>query len=100
MFPRGLCTLCVFLFLLQSSVQLYYPNFLESGVYLKFLDHLIHMVKVTPEQHSLNVVNVAENNTQHAANNDGSGQTELKALRYLAFDVDDPESLWRRPHLL
>ena len=97
MFPYWLCTLCVFLFLLQSSVQLYYPNFLESGVYLKFLDHLIHMVKVTPEQQCLNV---AENNTQHAASSDGSGQTELKALRHLACDVDDPESLWRRPHLL
>ena len=99
MFPYRLCTLCVhvFLFLLPSSVQLYYPNFLESGVYLKFLDHLIHMVKVTPEQESLNV---AENNMQHAPSNDSSGQTELKALRYLAWDVDDPESLWRRPHLL
>lgn len=72
--------------------QEYYPNFLESGFYLRFLDDLLRMVKLTPDQQTL-----AESNSLHTTT---SCQTEVKTVDYFTCDVDDPESLWKQPQLL
>lgn len=76
------------------ELQHYYPNFLESGIYLKFLDDLLRMVKSAPD---LSVENSAQNTT---STSDDASHTETKPIHFLTYSVDDPDSLWRQAPLL
>lgn len=77
-------------------LQKYYPHFLESGPYLKFLHTLLAVVKSAPDD--------GESAKPTATNTAGPAtttQSETEGLPlFPAYDVDDPESLWRRPQLL
>ena len=65
-----------------STLQTYYPNFLESSVYLQFLNELLHMVKDSPQPS-------ITSETDAVSVCDHESEPEQ--------DLDDPESLWKRP---
>ena len=81
--------------LLDLSPQTFYPSFLESGIFLKFLDDLLCMVKSTPDLNQHESASEAESSSSSACNND-KNVTESKNY----IDIDDPDSLWKRPKLL
>ena len=82
-----------------AHTQTYYPNFLESGIYLKFLNDLLRMVKLTPAQPVHQHV-ATDGSDLHNSSAGSSSQTEAKTVHYFTCDADDPESLWRRPQML
>jgi hypothetical protein len=76
-------------------LQKFYPHFLESGPYLKFLHCLLAVVKSTPEDQE------PDTPTLNSRAGPSSAQSETETLPWFpAYDVDDPESLWTRPHFL
>ena len=74
--------------------QTFYPGFLESGTFLKFLDDLLCMVKSTPDLNQHESASEAESISRSACNND-KNVTESSYI-----DIDDPDSLWKQPKLL
>lgn len=72
----------------------HYSSFLESGIYLKFLDDLLRMVKSTPDQDKV----ATESNI--TSTSDDAGHTETEPVHCFTYNVDDPDSLWRQTPLL
>lgn len=65
-------------------MQTYYPNFLESSIYLQFLNELVHTLKDSP------LPNIGPEIDSVSVCDYESCQTELEQ------DLDDPDSLWKR----
>lgn len=64
--------------------QTYYPNFLESSIYLQFLNELVHTLKDSPQP------TIASETDNVSMCDHESFQSELEQ------DLDDPDSLWKR----
>jgi A-kinase anchor protein 10 len=93
--PRADSYVAAQLIAYDTMNEKYYPHFLESGIYLKFLDSLLCGIRSTPDRSQ--PPDPAAETTEASE----SGRTERETVHYLAaWDVDDPESLWRQPQLL
>ena len=66
--------------------QTYFPNFLESAIYLRFLNELIHTLKVS-----------GDNST--CADSEAEVKSDLAegAATAIPDALEDPSSIWRRP---
>ena len=67
---------------IHAYTQTYYSNFLESAIYLRFLNELVHM---------LNASSVTMK-TLHT-------KPSLKPVPEWRDDLDNPDSLWQRERL-
>lgn len=77
--------------LASFSVQTYYPGFLESSLYLQFLNELLHMVKDSKQPNMVSELT----STGSDIDTGNNSNTPIPDI-----DVDDPDSLWRRPSYL
>lgn len=70
-------------------LQVYFPTFMDSSIYLRFLNELVHMLNKEDEL------------TQAGEGSTKTGKTSRAALKLSHFimgkDLDDPNSLWERP---
>ena len=73
------CCICIL-----YTQQTYYPNFLESSIYLQFLNELVHTLKDSPQP-----IIASETDSVSMCDHE-SFQSELEQ------DLDDPDSLWKR----
>ena len=78
-----------------TTVQLYFPGFLKSSVYLRFLNELVVMLNrpanQTPASATTLATRGATEATSHLEKSSLSDQIDF------AQNLDDPDSLWRRP---
>ena len=76
------------------NLQTYYPSFLKSSIYLRFLNELVHMLN--NNETITNTSPTGTSSTQTAGINSSTvDQTDAPGD---SPDLDDPDYLWRRPH--
>ena len=69
---------------IQHLTQTYFPNFLESAIYLRFLNELIHTLKISGGS------STCTDSEIEAESDDGPGGAVADLL-------EDPSSIWQRP---
>lgn len=79
-------TVCYFIVL-----QLYFPGFLKSSVYLRFLNELVVMLNRPANQSSTAPGPATIGASEATSHLEKSDQIDF------AQNLDDPDSLWKRP---
>ena len=76
-------------------LQVHFPVFIGSSVYLRFLDELVQMLNKDDETTSVR----GSGDTKPDRN---SGKTPVLKVGHTVMgkDLDDPDSLWERPAFL
>ena len=87
----------LFVVVLLSTFQVYFPVFIGSSIYLRFLNELVHMLNKDDDDDM-----AAE---REIASRTGSGKSSNRTALKLGHtvmgkDLDDPDSLWERPAFL
>ncbi len=79
--------------LLWFTLQVYFPMFMDSSIYLRFLNELVQMLDKEYDDDSGNA---------KMGYDKPSSETVLKKLSHniTGKDLDDPNSLWERPTFL
>ena len=74
-------------------MQVYFPAFIGSSIYLRFLNELVQMLNKDDES--------AQSSSTTECTKTSAGAAVLKMSPIaLGKDLDDPDSLWERPALL
>lgn len=75
-------------------MQVYFPVFIGSSVYLRFLNELVQMLNKDDES-------TAAGRESRSGAYKASSLTVLKLSHFImGKDLDDPDSLWERPAFL
>ena len=79
-------------YIVDYSLQVHFPAFIGSSVYLRFLNELVQML------------NKDNDSTARNAKTEPDGTPSEAVLKLshtvMGRDLDDPDSLWLRPSLL
>ena len=78
----------------SSCVQVYYPLFLQSDQYRKYISELLYMMEPVRTDHHHN-----DATTQHFISTQQQAIASSNGCKQQVLDeLDDPSELWRRPH--
>ena len=77
------------------SLKVYYPLFLQSDQYSKYVSELLYMMESTVD-HSSTVR--AAHHIIHSAQRQNTTSSSSSCKQQMLDELDDPNELWRRPH--